>query len=241
MQRLETVIRTRALKVGRVVQHLFLSSTELQFYVAGGCLGRTVNDIDCFPTSGRWESVHKNPACPLVFSTKNASTFKVDDMLVQLCNYQKGSLKQLVDSFDFAHCQIGAMLCIEPGDTNSRLSFVTHYVSDNYLEACAAQSTWFIGSEYPLSSLVRASKYYKSGVMPRGAYVRDVMNILNAVRKRGFANFEDFNDQLDAVDLGLLPKDLEELEELGRSDLMPLYENLLKLGKPEGSSAPPLK
>jgi hypothetical protein len=226
---LQDVIRTRALKVGRVVQRLFLPSTQLRFIVAGGALGRKVNDIDCFPIDYHWDSIQRSPiyTTPLLKS-KNAMTFNVEGMLVQLCNYQKPSMKDLIDSFDFAHCQIGAMLCIESGDPESRLSYVTEYVSDNYMQACAAQSTWFTGSEYPLSSLVRAGKYYKADVMPRGAYIRDVLNILNAVMERGVDSYDDFKDQLDAVDLGLLPKDFEDLS---RSSLMPLYENLMRLGK----------
>lgn len=65
------------------------------------------------------------------------------------------------------------------------------------------QKTFFVGSEYPLSSLIRLVKYAKRGLYPkRRDYTADILRILTAIIERGYSGYEDFKDQLDAIDLG---------------------------------------
>ena len=54
------------------------------------------------------------------------------------------------------------------------------------------------------------------------------MNILGDIVERGFHDYQDFKDQLDAVDLGLLTEDFKQVD---NADLMKLFE--LLTGKKE--------
>ncbi len=70
------------------------------------------------------------------------------------------------------------------------------------MQAMLLQKTFFVGSEYPLSSLIRLVKYAKRGLYPaRRDYLADMLRILTAVVERGYSDYEDFKDQLDAIDL----------------------------------------
>ena len=71
-----------------------------------------------------------------------------------------------------------------------------------------------MGSKYPLSSMLRAGKYYKRGLMTRNQYMHCVVRALAATIKRGFIDIPDFKDQLDAIDLQLVEEDALELYEL---------------------------
>ena len=56
------------------------------------------------------------------------------------------------------------------------------------------------------------------------SYIPAVINILTNIIKRGFNDYDDFKDQLDAVDLGLLEEDYKEAKE----DFRELFEILNK-------------
>jgi hypothetical protein len=62
-------------------------------------------------------------------------------------------------------------------------------------------------------------------VLSRGAHIRAVISALAAVVKRGFSGYDDFKDQLDAIDLGLLPDEMSEVES---APLLELYNRLNK-------------
>lgn len=190
-----------------------------RFFFAGGCLASDdISDIDVFPMASE-PCVWKNKPKP-VSSTRNAETFIVEPWPIQICHYIHPTLESLVDSFDFAHVQVGAEIeCHGEGD----YSVIKIYFTDAFVVANAAGTTWFCGSKYPLSSLMRAEKYAKRGKLKRSVYVRTVLDILREVVKRGFESYDDFKDQLDAVDLGMLPEETEEVE---RAKLMELYELL---------------
>jgi len=195
-----------------------------KFYIAGGCLAsRSICDIDIFPIGNTKVAYPKK--AELIVRTKNASTFKTDMWPIQICNYRHETLKELVDSFDYAHIQIGAMVSL---DTNGWHCIEEVYFTDDFIKAKVTDTTWFCGSKYPLSSLVRAAKYKEKKVFPRtGAYVAAVLGVMVAVIKRGFSDYEDFKDQLDAVDLGMVPDEFKDLEFL---ELKELY-NLLAENK----------
>ena len=184
------------------------------------------NDIDLFPLGGDFPKVSDvgQEDFYVITTTPNAQTIGLrgtatrDRVVVQLCNYRHKSLGALVRSFDFAHVQVGASIDLnaEPGDFVKKVFF-----TDEWVEAQALGTTWFTGSEYPLSSLVRLNKYYAQGRLKYGAMMGATVNILAAVVSRGFASPVDFADQLDAVDWGLLEDGAEEWPELAR-----LYEVL---------------
>jgi hypothetical protein len=185
-------------------------------YVAGNCLNRAnPNDIDLFPVREGDFVAHDFEK--VLSKTPNALTVREDGVIIQLCNYHWNSLKELVDSFDFAHIQIGAKLDI-------RHSVVEEiYCSDNWMLAHQVESTWFTGSAFPLSSLIRANKYIQREEFAGKSYIPSILDMITSIVTRGFENYQDFKDQLDAVDLGLLPEDLNDTN---RENLMKLFEAL---------------
>lgn len=192
---------------------------DAEFYMAGGCLTGRVSDVDLFPGS----TDVPEPTVRCISHTRNAATYDHAAYPIQVCSYRHKSLQSLVDSFDFAHIQVGAKVVAKGG----RLRATECYYTEAFVQSRAVGVSWFTGSEYPLSSLIRGAKYFKRGDMPRGSYIRAVIDTLSAVVTRGFDGYEDFKNQLDAVDLGLLP---EELEDVGNSGLLDLFSALDRSG-----------
>ena len=217
--RITDALSRRAGYIGKTISPLFIGLDEMSVYVAGGSLNGKINDIDLFPARPHHlhQIVRENR---IISKTPNATTIQAEPWPVQLCNYEHNTLQALVDSFDYAHIQAGAKLTWE----NERMRVVDVYCTDGFVAANAINSTWFCGSAYPLSSLMRAGKYYKRGAMLRGAYIRCVIDSLVAVIQRGFKSHEDFKDQLDAVDLGILPEDLAETGASRFKDLFDLLD-----------------
>ena len=202
----------------RPLESLSCFTDGFEFYVAGGCMTRTQNDVDAFCADSPWPTL---PPETLVFSSRNAATHKINGELFQFCVYKKPTLIDLLASFDFAHCQIGCKVTVRSG----RMIVSGVEWTEQYAAASAAGTSWFTGSEYPLSSLIRTQKYRKNGVMSSGAAIRAALSALTATVRRGFTSYEDFKDQLDAVDLGLLP---DELSQVTQADLHELYQLLTK-------------
>jgi hypothetical protein len=185
-------------------------------YVAGNCLNRSnPNDIDLFPVLAGDFTIYSSDH--VLSKTPNAITVREDSTIIQLCNYHWNSLKELVDSFDFAHIQIGAKINVK------NCSVEEIYCSDNWVLAHQVESTWFTGSAFPLSSLIRANKYIQREEFAGKSYIPSIFDMITAIVTRGFENYKDFKDQLDAVDLGLLPEDLNDAN---RDNLMKLFEAL---------------
>jgi hypothetical protein len=199
------------------------------FYVGGNSLNKLPpNDIDIFPKDKLFTKEQAKKLGAIVCETNNAITVKVNlnstlnhstvdgeneisvgkTITVQLCNYQHENLESLVNSFDFAHIQIGAEV------TNNSIDI---YYTKAYEDSKLCQSTEYVGSEYPLSSLMRLFKYAKRGDFAGNSHIFSVLKVLNDVIFRGFSDFEDFKDQLDAIDLGLVPENKTELTDAGLS------------------------
>jgi len=193
------------------------------FYVGGNSLNKSPpNDIDIYPVKAFDFVAIDAHEVSVLSKTKNAVTIRLDGTVIQFCNYHHSSLKELVDSFDYAHIQIG----VEINDRN----VTSVYYSDHWRNAHLLEDTWFCGSKYPLSSLIRSYKYKDRGNFAGNSHIFSVLNIIGAIVERGFTSYEDFKDQLDAVDLGLVP---EEFDEVGRSQLQKLYSVLSKEPKRE--------
>jgi len=191
---------------------------DREFFIAGGAIAGHISDIDIFPVGdddlSQWMTLDA-AKYPIISRTKNATTYRCEPWPVQLCHYAHPTLRGLVDSFDYAHIQAGARCNIACA--------LEVYWTEAFVDSRALSLSWFTGSEYPLSSLIRAGKYYKRGEMPRGSYLRAVLDCAGAVAKRGFKDYADFKDQLDAVDLGLVPEELGDVE---RAGLIELFESL---------------
>jgi hypothetical protein len=199
-----------------ILSHYWDQGLDGEFYLAGGCLAnKTINDVDVFPLNG---ITFLNDNVKIISKTANAITFATKPWPLQTCRYGVGkSLKQLVDSFDYSHIQVGVYV--------KDKVVADSYYTDEYILSKVSGRTRFLGSEYPLSSLIRAGKYYNQGIMNRHEYIRSVLHSLGATVKRGFKDYNDFKDQLDAVDLGLLP---EEMDEVAKTELMALFNGLRK-------------
>jgi len=218
MTELNPTIREHILRRARAICRTLtevMPDQKSDFYMAGGCLTGRISDIDLFPG----ETPVPKPNGKIIVSTRNAITYEGPTCPIQVCNYKHNTLQGLVDSFDFAHIQIGVRIQGTP------LSVSECYFTNAFVESRALEISWFTGSEYPLASLVRAAKYHKRGYMPRGSYIRVVIDSLAAIVARGFHGYEDFKDQLDAVDLGLVP---EEFDDVSKSNLMGLFSALNK-------------
>lgn len=176
------------------------------FYVAGNSLNEEApNDFDIYPVwKNQFDDVRsKIGEDNVVCVTKNAVTAKIDGRTVQFCNYFKPSLEELLKSFDFAHVQVGARFTKAlDGSPISNADF-----TPDWLVAKSTGQTFYTHSEYPISSLVRINKYIKRGNYNGKSYIRDVVRILTDILNRGIEDYEDFKDQLDAIDLGLFGED----------------------------------
>ncbi|KKN78298.1 hypothetical protein LCGC14_0351570 [marine sediment metagenome] len=194
------------------------------FMIAGGFLIKDSRDIDIFfDTKADYVKAEKlvtsDDNIQVLSKTKNAVTFRVEGNTVQFCSYVKESLKKLVKSFDYAHCQIGAWCSAE------NFADPDIYFTDDFIQAMTFQSTYYTGSDYPLSSLIRMFKYKERGLFSGASYIMECIKVFNSVVERGFSDYDDFKDQLDAVDLGLLPDELKEMEN-DRNCLRELFDLL---------------
>lgn len=203
------------------------------YFVAGNsCNAAAPHDFDIYPWGNKFDfdgikSRIKSVGGYVVIETHNALTVNIGGKVVQFCNYRKPDLISLIESFDFAHIQIGIAVEIEwrPGEYEDdrggyEYSTIKHVeFTDNWQRAHMLETTWYTGSEYPLSSLLRLNKY-----MQRGCYAnkheskKDVLRILNDIISRGYKDYEDYKDQLAAIDLLLLePEEKEAAWDLFRT------------------------
>lgn len=185
------------------------------FYLAGSAIASNkIRDIDIYPVEG--EEFRIPISATVLSQTKNTVTIKNEPNL-QFCKYIKPSLTALIESFDFSHIQAGVK--IKSGEIREVKW------TDAFLYSRAAQTGTFTGSDFPLASLVRLLKYYKRDDISEHSGVSCALKIVSAIVVRGFKDYEDFKDQLDAVDLGLIP---EELDELDIDSLLALFDCLSK-------------
>lgn len=124
------------------------------------------------------------------FETPNCVTINTDYIKIQLCKYNYPTMARLVESFDFAHVQIAYDIFTQD---------VAY--TEQAKEAFISHTTTFTGSEYPLSSLIRLNKYYERGYIQGRGLIGEVLLIFKAIIERGFEDYEDFKDQLNAIDL----------------------------------------
>lgn len=140
--------------------------------------------------------------------TRNALTMRTKNgTIVQFCEYEKYDTHSLIESFDFAHCQVGIDVTLRADKP-----FCLFHCTSEFMQAMILQKTFFVGSEYPLSSLIRLVKYAKRGLYPaRRDYMADMLRILTAIIERGYSDYEDFKDQLDAIDLNYEGEEVDDL------------------------------
>lgn len=149
--------------------------------------------------------------------TRNALTMRTKNgTIVQFCAYAKYDAPSLIESFDFAHCQAGIDVTLRADKP-----FCLFHCTSGFMQAMLLQKTFFVGSEYPLSSLIRLVKYAKRGLYPaRSDYLADMLRILTAIIERGYSDYEDFKDQLDAIDLNYEGEEVADLWHAVRDHLL---------------------
>ena len=239
-EKFANIIRQRIYQ--RVPIQQLINAGINEFYVGGNSLNKNPpNDIDIFPVNKLFTELEASKLGTIVSSTKNAITVKMgkntvdhqtvdgvnkienEGTIIQLCNYSHESLEKLVNSFDFSHIQIGAK--VTPNN-------IDVYYTEHYEDSKLSQSTEYVGSEYPISSLIRAFKYAKRGDFAGNSHIFSVLKLITDIVHRGFEDFPDFKDQLDAVDLGLVTE--EDLKDAGFNDneeVLHKLMNIIMLGK----------
>lgn len=195
------------------------------YFVAGNsCNAAAPHDFDIYPWGNDFDfkgikSRIESVGGYVVIETRNALTVNIGGKVIQFCNYNKHDLISLIESFDFAHIQIGVAVKIEwrPGDFEDDIGgydySVIKYVefTDSWQRAHMLETTWYTGSDYPLSSLLRTTKYFQRGAYAKKhEYKKDILNILNDIISRGYKDYQDYKDQLAAIDLLLLEPEEKE-------------------------------
>lgn len=229
MKRIKSVIKERMdtrLKSVYSAIAICLSYEYNGYFVAGNsCNASAPHDFDLYPwgnnkfdfegIKSRIESVGGY----VIIETRNALTVNIGGKTIQFCNYSKPDLISLIESFDFAHIQVGVAVRIEwmhsKGPKNRGgydYSWVEYAeYTDSWQRAHMLETTWYTGSDYPLSSLLRTVKYYQRGAYAnKYEYKKDIINILNNIISRGYEDYQDYKDQLAAIDLLLLEPEEKE-------------------------------
>lgn len=220
--------RLNTLEFNEVMKLLGVES----LYICGNsCNDATPNDYDIYLTPrngvGKFNEIFLKreefgPDLKCISNSMNALTFKWKDRyIVQLCSYHKPSLRDMINSFDFSYCRVGVEVFLLNGK-DCLLSKVE--VTPEYIEYLVTGVTEFVNSEYPLSSLIRVIKTNEKGLFNGRSYIKSIIKILNTIVSRGFVDYNDFKDQLDAVDLGLLDEEIRD----SKQDFFTLYKLLTK-------------
>jgi len=186
------------------------------FILAGGAVcGDKVSDFDLYAVAGHEfdldaiELKAEGLDVKTLARTKNALTVELPNrQVVQFCRYRRPSLEELVKSFDFTHIQAGITF---PGYGDGP-SAGDAYCTEGFLAAALTGSTKYVASEYPFSSIVRVGKYLARGRLTRVGAAKAVAKAMADFLRRGFKDYADFKDQLDAIDLSL--EDCREASEL---------------------------
>lgn len=201
---------------------ILLSYDHTDYIIAGNSLNvAKPNDFDIYPDDSTFDfgaikkRVESFDRAYVVCETRNALTINLDGHVLQFCNYSKKTVTALIESFDFAHIQIGAVIhiCWEPVDPEDGCGYKNSFVqsvwtTEAYTEAHVIGTTWYTGSDYPLSSLIRCIKYAQRGTYAnKHEYKVDVLKILTDIIERGYKDYADYKDQLSAIDLMLLGPD----------------------------------
>jgi hypothetical protein len=170
-----------------------------------------VHDYDLYPVQGREYDIARLSRdlqlgefpvkdVEWLAKTRNALTVRLPNkQIVQFCRYSKPTLKGLVDSFDFSHIQVGVEFKGEgePPRTDAV------YFTQAFLLSNVTHRTGYTASEYPLGSVIRTMKYWQRGRLTKSGAARAAVKALADILERGYKDYDDFKDQMDAIDLGL--------------------------------------
>jgi len=197
-------VKRRAMKrVAHIAKYLIEMGVE-RFFIGGSSLRpEPPNDYDLYPINkGDFRKFTR--AVPGFYNeTINAKTFKFDSgrIKIQLCNFHRGKLKDLIEGYDYAHVKLGAMFqrIIDRNTYACRKI----YISNDYWKSQILGRSFYCptAESYPLNSLIRMLKYLDRGFIKHPYDV--IFHILSEWLKRGYKDRVDFIDQLNAIDVSL--------------------------------------
>lgn len=157
-------------------------------------------------------SIGELPAYSPIFITNNAITLK-DDVQIILRFY--GSPEEIHKNYDFVHC------------TSYWTSWDNELVMPaRALEAIINKELYYVGSKYPLCSIIRSRKFLKRGWhIDAGQYVKMVLQ-LNALDLK---NLHVFEEQLIGVDSAYFSAVINKVNELQEDRVKVDERYLIKL------------
>ena len=163
----------------------------LTYKIAGGSLlPMNSRDIDLFDVVG------EIPEEFLVSTGYNARTYVNQGTVVQICRYTKQTMQALIQSFDFAHCQIAAQVVDR--------KLVEVRTTPEFQQYLTEGASWFVGSEYPIGSLIRLRKFSERKILKDP--MTDVLNILTKIIDLRLS-YDAFKDHMEAIDILMLDGD----------------------------------
>lgn len=186
----EKTIKIRGIELARPITATMASCHVFGFYIAGGAFYKgELNDVDIWPTP-----LSKEPYSKLVALFKNDNR-PYGDMVRDGIKYQLclspvfAELKDLVESFDFAHCKVGVTIFLLD---NGEIIAAIPYASPDFIAAMALQTTWYTpGHNWPLNSLARLGKVARK-LNLSVEETKDIGNqIVSDILNRGLSNCTD--------------------------------------------------
>lgn len=181
---LQNVIKWRAnkhldlIKDVMIHHNIFNHYVNMDFILAGGCfksLDRQPKiDYGIFLLTNTTHATVANP----IAKTNNAITIEHNGVVVQLCNYSYDSLADCVNSFDLSYCRCGVLV-------HNMEVLTDHYTSDyvNWVEK--GEVVYNKNSSNPFSSLLRAAKIYKQGLIDINTFRALAVDIIGALEAKG--------------------------------------------------------
>ena len=219
----ETILlKTRAMRL-RVAKQIG-EILGARFLLAGGALTKDDNpkDFDIYGVDApiviaavAYRVLCHESTRGYVSKTQNAITVNIYGQTVQFCSYFKPTPQETVAAFDFAHCMAGAVF-----GADGLLQEVV--ATDDFWLAENNNTTWYTGSEYPLSSLMRLMKFHKRGLFDGQTHKSAAVSIVCDIVKRGFKDYNDLLDQCASIS--------ESFQDYNSVDIGYLYSLLYKKG-----------
>lgn len=188
---LETVLTQRALRrITPPVSAYLLGHGIRDVRLAGGALLHgAAKDLDFWPSADQdamkaWKRVvgeSRYPVCRRV----------EDGTMVQLCMVEGRSLVELVESFDFAHCQVG--VDVMHTKDNGWGVYAVHW-TQHFECAMIAQGTYYTGGESAVNSLARVNGVAEKLRLDRGETRALILQVVEDVLKDPAGNLEKFKE-----------------------------------------------
>lgn len=158
----------------------FMNELDLtSAYICGNaCNAAKPNDYDVYLTPEevaefRHKKLEDLKDIKVASKTKNSITFIFkESTVIQVCTYNKPSLQELINSFDFSYCRVGVAVSIDRETDWLKIDEVA--ITDEYIQYLASGTTEYVASEYPMSSLIRVVKTNEKGLFNGRSYIRSI-------------------------------------------------------------------